>query len=93
VVVTDVDVSGPTEDARREAGRYAETDPSYAEIMLVYVELGELLESGRTDPEFEAECRDLVEKSIALDKVLEAEFAERWAVWCARHMDLGGARV
>lgn len=85
-----VDVSGPTEDARREAEKFAETDSTYSELMLTYVELGELLDSGRADPDYVAECRDLVETLVALDRVFRLEFEERWAIWCARTMDIPG---
>lgn len=63
-----------------------------AETMAVYAELGELLETGRTDPGFEAECRELAGRLVVLHRLEDAEWEERWAVWCTRNMDLGGAR-
>lgn len=83
-MASDVDVAEPTEDARREAEKYVETDPTCSELMLVYVELGELLGSGRADPDYVAECRELVDRLVALDRVLEAEYQERLAVRYAR---------
>lgn len=81
-----VDVAGPTRDAWQAAETYAEKDPTYSELMATYGQLGELLDSGRTDDEYVQECRDLVDRSIALGKILDEEWAAKWALWCERHM-------
>jgi hypothetical protein len=79
-----VDVSEPTEDARLVAERQAEDDPVYAELMCTYVELGELLDSHGDGSEYEAQCRELMDRSVALDHVLQRDYDQARALTVAR---------
>lgn len=84
-----VDIRGSIEDARRASEEATPEDGPYGELMATYVELGELLESGRTDSEFEDECRELVERLQALGKQHEEFWEQQTAVWMANHTTFG----
>lgn len=84
-----VDISQATEDARRASEQATPEDGPYGELMATYVELGELLDTYRTDPEFEDECRELVERLIALGKARDEFNDQQTAVWMANHTTFG----
>jgi hypothetical protein len=63
---------------------HAVTDPTYAELMGTYAELGELLATGGCDEWFEDDCRGLVGRLIALGKRWDAEMVQEVAAWSAR---------
>jgi hypothetical protein len=85
-----VEIRQSIEDARQEASRAVPADGPYGELMSTYVELGELLESGRTDAEFELECRAYVDRLIVLGKAHERHWDQKWAGWLARNSTFGG---
>ena len=91
-----MDITAAIEMARTEATRYALSDPTYSELMATYVELGELLDSGRSDATYEQQVHDLMGKLIDLGKAQTLEMEEAWALWCSRNMMplayRGGAR-
>lgn len=90
-------------DARKQADKYVDDDPTYAEMMLTYAALGELLEENRhintataaTLPpddvrQYEDDCNALVRRLIELEQPLENEYQQQWARWCTTYMN-GGA--
>lgn len=82
-----VSVSSLTEwitAARRDADRYAATDPTYAELMATYAALGELLESPEDGPEYVEDCRALLGRAVALGQQIGARTAQTMAVAVAR---------
>lgn len=79
-------------DARRDAEKYADSSPVYAELMAVYADLGELLTSGRLDADYVEECRELVTKSIELEGPFQRESDEAWALWWVRNTRSEGCR-
>lgn len=85
-----VDVQQPIEEARQAAASATPEDGPYSELMSTYVELGELLDSGRTDPEFELECRAHVDRLIVLGKANERHWEQQWAAWLAKNTTFGG---
>jgi hypothetical protein len=85
-----IDVRQSIEEARQAASAGPEDGP-YGELMATYVELGELLESGRTDHDFELECRALVDRLVVLGVAHERYWDQRWAVWVAQNTTWGGA--
>ncbi len=72
------------EVAREHAVLYLDTDPTYAELMATYVELGERLWDGPTDAEFELDCRDLVARVVGLGRRLTTEYEQAIAAATAR---------
>jgi hypothetical protein len=84
-----VDITGPTADAWAAAARWASSDPAAAENMAVLAELGELLDSGRTDPELEEECRELLARSIRLCELSDKHWEQQWALAWARRGNCG----
>lgn len=70
--------------AAREAEQFAETDPTYAELMGTYAELGRRLRDARTAADVE-DITDLVGRTIALGRRADAEFCQRLAVGAARN--------
>ncbi len=84
-----VEIRQSIEEARQEAANAAPGDP-YGELMATYVELGELLESGRTDREYELECRALVDRLVVLGKANEAYLHQKWLAWAAENTTFGG---
>lgn len=78
-------------DTAKAAVESASADTTYAELMANYVDLGTLLEAWNqseldmTEQEFEAACRDSIERSIELGKAREREEAQRWAVYFLKH--------
>jgi hypothetical protein len=88
-----VDVRQSIEEARQAAASAGPEDGPYGELMATYVELGELLESGRTDHEYEQECRALVDRLVVLGVLgvaHERYWDQRWAVWVAQNTTWGG---
>ena len=79
-----VDVSRPSRDAWEAAETWAAVDPAYAENMAVLAELGELLDTDRRDPDYAAECRSLVDRSVALDGIQQREHEQAWALRIAQ---------
>lgn len=76
------DVAGPTERSRQLA---AEADnPLDRELWLTYVALGELLDSGRTDEDYPAECLDLVNRLAVLGKEGDRVYGQARAAWIDR---------
>jgi hypothetical protein len=59
--------------------RYADADPTYAELMACYLDLS--LAFGGGDA---AACDELVRRSVRLGAQLELESDAAWAVWRAR---------
>lgn len=84
-----VDITAALADARREAALPADGSP-YQELMATHVLIGELLMSGRTDPEFEQECHELVQRLIRLGAGMERWAEQRFALWLARITTGGG---
>lgn len=84
-----VDIRPAIEDAHREA---AVRGGAYGETMATYAELGDLLESGRSDEAYVAECCDLVDRLVELDRVPRQEMEARHVLWATRHL-VGGAGV
>lgn len=83
-----VDISQAVADARREV---AESHPGpYREMMATYVELGELLDSGRSDAGYIQDCHDLVGRLIKLGEWVTRESDQRWALWMAQNTTFGG---
>lgn len=80
-----IGIAASIEEARTEATRCASSDPTYAEIMLTYVELGEQIAA--VD---ENECRALMTRLLQLERPLEFEQQQRWARWCVLNMNLEG---
>lgn len=83
--------------AQAEVDRTITSDPTYAELMATYVDLGEVLEAGkhltRDSPadevtEFEDECRGLVSRLIELGRTLEFESDQRWARWRVQNLPI-----
>jgi hypothetical protein len=72
------------EDASAAAAKHASSDPTYAELMGTYAELGDLLASGEHEPWFEDDCRVLVDRLLALGKRWDAEMTQEVAAWSAR---------
>ena len=67
-----VDVASWTEEARRAA---EESDGGLdTELWATYARLGEVLDSGRSDEDYVAECEDLVAKLVRLGWALD----HRW---------------
>lgn len=64
-----VDLSDAMRTARTEADR-AETGDPYGEAMATYVQLGELLESGRSVADYVQECQDLVQRVLDLERAM-----------------------
>lgn len=98
-------VASSIADAHKQAAKYVDTDPTYAEMMLTYAALGELLEANRhinrdtaaTLPaaevaDYEADCKALVRRLIELEAPLENEYQQQWARWCTTYMALEGAQ-
>lgn len=85
-----VEIRSSIEEARQEAETYRAEDATYSELMSTHVSLGELLESGRTDSEYEQECRAHVDRLIELGKAQDREWQQRWAVWLAKNTTVGG---
>lgn len=87
---SEVDIADAIDTAKR-AVENAGDDTTYAELMANYVDLGTLLEAWNrseldmTAEEFEATCRDSIERSIELGKAREREEAQRWAVYFLKH--------
>jgi hypothetical protein len=103
VAVRATSVAGAISDARAEAEKYRETDPTFSELMLTYVALGEVLEANRhitsataaTLPtaevqDYEDECRAHMTRLIQLERPLEFEHQQRWSRWRVQNME-GGA--
>lgn len=82
-MASEPDIIRPTADARAEADKWATTDPTYAENMAVLADLGEALQSTPIDAQ---ECRYLITRSLVLERVMQREFDDKWALWCARNM-------
>lgn len=82
------DVSGPATDALGESETWVDLDPAYAELMATLADLGEWLDAGTAEPAFVPLCREYVDKTVVLERLLRDEFEEQWALWCARNMDL-----
>jgi hypothetical protein len=85
-----VDISGALETAQVEAVAASDSDGPYGELMANYAQWGALLEewnSGRsvlTAVEFEAMCRDHLERSVVLGEAHEQYWEQRWATRFAR---------
>ncbi|TCO64366.1 hypothetical protein [Actinocrispum wychmicini] len=85
-----VDIRLSIEDARQATASAGCEDGPYGELMATYVELGELLDSGRADVEYEQECRALVDRLIVLGKANERHWDQKWAAWAAENTTFGG---
>lgn len=64
--------------ARAEAERHVDSDPTYAELMLTWVELGEATLHGDSPDRV-----DLIGRIRSLGRVVEREAEARWAAWFA----------
>jgi hypothetical protein len=62
-----------------------DSDPTFAELMATYAELGDLLASGRADEGFESECVALVEQITVLGRSVAKEADKAWVVWLSRN--------
>lgn len=60
-----------------------------SELMGLYAELGNLIDSGRGDTDYVLECRDLVDRLIELGEEEGRESGQRWAVWMAQNTTFG----
>ena len=79
-----VDVPRAVQDALKQAALWADEDPTYAELMGTYAEIGDLLGADDTDSWFESDCRALVTRLIALGKRMDAEMVQVLVVRLAR---------
>lgn len=77
------------DEAWTQAEQWAAADPVHAELMAVLAELGELIASGRTDPSFAAECRELVDRTVQLGEMSQKRWEQDWAIACTRRCHLG----
>lgn len=68
------------QDARDEALAHAEADPTYAELMSVYAQLGEALLAGAGP----VECGEWASRLVVLGRLCDVESDARWAAWYAR---------
>lgn len=78
-----VDIGPALADARREAALPADGSP-YCELMATHVVLGELLTSGRSDPELEQEYLELTDRLIRLGVWMERWAEQQFALWLSR---------
>lgn len=88
-----VDISSAVKDALREAERWAEEDPPYAELMACYADMGDLLDSDVDEADMRSTIRFLWRRRDAMSERCEQRFSELWAVWCAHNVDMGGGET
>lgn len=67
-------------------------DGPHVELMATYAALGDLLDSGRSDPELRLDCEDLVRRLVKVGVWVERHSEQRWALWMARNTTFGGER-
>jgi hypothetical protein len=74
-----------TELARADAGAYADSDPTYTEIMATCALLGAALLPGYVSSDLHGECKDLEQRIFDLTRQAVDEAEQRWLVWQARN--------
>lgn len=82
-----VDISEAIADARQQVAD-AEEGP-YRELMATYVQLGELLDSGRSDVDYEGDCRALVDRLVEIGREIDRTSEQRWFSWMAHNTTFG----
>lgn len=83
--MTEDEVREIAEAALYESAACVEEDPVYAELMATYAQLGNMLGSGRSDRDYEQECRELVDRILELGVAASNEATEQWDIWLARN--------
>lgn len=82
--MTDEEVREVVEVARRNSEENLFSDPTYAELMAAYAELGDLLVSGRTDGDYMVDVREATTRARRLSDFNESECQQRLAIFWAR---------